>query len=64
MPEGKRKKSLTNPHLAVELERAQKFRDRAKSVTIGRPEFKLSQKSSSSNNPGGGEHILCITLLI
>lgn len=30
------------------LDRAQKFRERARSTTIGRPQFKLSQKKASS----------------
>lgn len=40
MPESRRKMSIG----LADLERAQKFRERAKSTTVGKPEFRVSNK--------------------
>lgn len=47
MPEIKRKTSIGLVPLSPELLRAQKFRERARATTIGKPEFKLSKKPES-----------------
>lgn len=39
-------------HMSLEKERAQKFRDRAKTVVIGKPAFKLSKKGNSATIAG------------
>lgn len=52
-----RRKSVNNTQTnnAQTTERAQKFRERAKFVTIGKPEFRYSEKiKSRGNSPKGG----------
>jgi hypothetical protein len=46
--DGRRKKSGTTAHLAADMERAQKFRERARTVSAGRPKFKMSRKGGRS----------------
>jgi len=41
---GRRKSGNLTPHALADIERAQKFRERARSVTVGRPKFKTSRK--------------------
>ena len=50
MPDTKLKTSLSGKQLNAQQIRAQKFRDRAKTTTIGRPEFKVSHKSRNSSD--------------
>lgn len=45
--DNKRRKSGTTAHLAADIERAQKFRERARAVTAGQPKFKVSRKGRS-----------------
>lgn len=45
--DGRRKKSGTTAHLAGDIDRAQKFRERARTVAAGRPKFKISRKGRS-----------------
>lgn len=45
--ESRRRKSggTLSPHALADIERAQKFRERARCVTAGRPKFKVSRKN-------------------
>lgn len=46
--DSRRRNSKTlSPHMAADIERAQRFRERARTVTAGRPKFKVSRKSRS-----------------
>lgn len=46
---GRRKSGGTlSPHALADIERAQKFRERARTVTAGMPKFKVSRKARPS----------------
>lgn len=45
----RRKSGNLSAHALADIERAQKFRERARSVTVGRPKFKTSRKRSSGS---------------